>query len=75
MENFQGEINLLKKSSDPKQSLLVTIDKIEDLRFILWLGLTRNSHWLKYFFMNEPIERQFELIAYLHLGLHKDSIF
>ena len=75
MDKFQGEINLLKKSSDPIQSLLGTIDKIEDFRFILWLGLTRNSHWLKCLFMNEPIERQSELIAYLNLGLYKDSIF
>jgi hypothetical protein len=75
MDEHSGVLRELRKSKDPITTLLGMVEEVKDFRFILWMGLTRNSHWLKCLFMNQPIEKQAEIIAYLNLGFYKDSIF
>lgn len=75
VEAYQKDIRRMRKNKSRLDGIMNIANKIDDFKFVLWIGLTKNSHWLKCLFMNEPNDLQANIIAFLNLSLYQSNIF
>lgn len=72
---YQNDIKYHKKGKNGINNMIRLAEKLDDFKLVLWIGLTKDSHWLKCLFMNQSNDLQANIIAFLNLSLYQDNIF